>query len=63
MLTLGIYNKTFKEQEYYLKEAFNKYENCFYGNGVQVGPYARFWLAKLYLKNGKRNKLTIYLNR
>ena len=33
------------QRERYLKEAIEKYHDCYYGDGVQVGPFARFKLA------------------
>ena len=47
---------TGQEQEDYLKEAIEKYGDCFYGNGVQVGAYARFYLANYYLETGKTDE-------
>jgi hypothetical protein len=44
-----------QEQENYLKKAIEKYGNCFYGNGVQVGAYARLYLADYYLKGTSGN--------
>lgn len=38
------------EREKYLKLAIKKFSDCFYGNGVQVGAYARFYLGQSYLK-------------
>ena len=43
-----------EEQIKYLTEAIAKYGDCYYGNGVQVGPYARYYLAKRYQRD-KRN--------
>jgi cell division protein FtsB len=34
-----------EEREALLKTAIEKYGDCYYGNGVQVGAYARFLLA------------------
>ena len=41
------------EKETYLKQAIKDFGDCFYGNGVQVGAYARFHLAYYYQKLGK----------
>ena len=41
------------ERELYLKLAIKDFGDCFYGNGVQVGAYARFHLAYYYQKLGK----------
>ena len=37
-----------EEREKLFKDAIEKYGDCFYLNGVQVGPYARFQLANYY---------------
>jgi TolA-binding protein len=36
------------EKEKLLKEAIDSHGDCFYGDGVQVGPFARFLLAEYY---------------
>jgi TolA-binding protein len=41
-----------KDQEKWLKTAIQKHDNCFYGDGVQVGAYARFLLAHYYQEKG-----------
>lgn len=43
------------ERERLLKEAIDKYGDCFYGNGVQVGAYARLLLGGYYQQNGKED--------
>ncbi|XHR27776.1 MAG: M56 family metallopeptidase [Chthoniobacteraceae bacterium] len=45
-----------QEQESYLKAAIENHSDCFYGDGVQVGAYARFYLAGYYLKSGKTDE-------
>jgi len=40
------------EQLDYLEQAAQDYPNCYYGDGVQVGAYARFMLYKLYREKG-----------
>ena len=55
MLYIGQKTKG-KEQEEYLLKAINEYGNCWYGNGVQVGAYARLWLAENYKKAGKKTE-------
>ncbi len=45
-----------EEQEKYLALAVEKYDNCYYGDGVQVGPLARWILGKHYLDQGKPEK-------
>ena len=47
-----------EEQERLLKEAIEKYGDCFYGNGVQVGAYARLLLGSYYQQNGKEDLAT-----
>lgn len=37
-----------REREDYLKTAIEKYNDCWYGDGVQVGAYARYKLAFYY---------------
>lgn len=41
------------EKERYLKQAIADFSDCCYGNGVQVGAYARFHLAHYYRQAGK----------
>lgn len=43
------------EQEVLLKQAIETYGDCYYGDGVQVGALARFYLAMLY-KNAKQEE-------
>ncbi|GEM_PF-6674030 len=45
-----------QERENYLKEAIEKYSDSFYGDGVQVGAYARFYLAGYYLESDKTDE-------
>ena len=45
-----------EDRERLLKEAAGKYGDCFYGNGVQVGPYAKFLLALYYKDKGDADK-------
>jgi TolA-binding protein len=44
------------EQIAYLKQVIADHGDCFYGDGVQVGAYARFVLAQVYLKGAKPEK-------
>jgi hypothetical protein len=44
------------ERASYLRECINKYNDCFYGDGVQVGAYARFLLAEDYRSAGNAEK-------
>ena len=55
VLYLGQYAEG-EERERLLKEAAEKYGDCFYGNGVQVGAYARYLLARYYKDNGEADK-------
>jgi len=41
-------NTTGPESEKYLKECIQKYNDCYYGDGVQIGAFARFQLANYY---------------
>ena len=55
LLYLGQMSKG-KEREEYLKKAINGFSDCFYGNGVQVGAYARYYLAYYYKENGQKEE-------
>lgn len=44
------------DREKYLKKAISDFSDCFYGDGVQVGAYARFYLAHHYLRSGKETE-------
>lgn len=45
-----------KDREEYLERAIDDFSDCFYGNGVQVGAYARYYLAFHYKEAGKTSK-------
>jgi len=45
-----------EEKEKLLTDAANKYADCFFGNGVQVGPYARYLLGLHYRNLGQDDK-------
>ena len=45
-----------EERERLLTDAAEKYGDCYYGNGVQVGAYARFLLALYYKDAGQEDK-------
>ena len=45
-----------EEKAAYLDRAIKEFGDCFYGNGVQVGAYARFYLAHHYQKAGKEKE-------
>ncbi len=40
------------QRENYLQQAIADFSDCYYGDGVQVGPYARFYLAYHYREKG-----------
>jgi serine/threonine protein kinase len=44
------------ERAKYLQDCIEKYNDCFYGDGVQVGAYARFLLAEDYKSQGETDK-------
>ena len=44
------------EKEEYLKRAIADFSDCRYGDGVEVGPFARFLLAGHLRKNGQPEK-------
>lgn len=45
-----------EEKEKYLKQAIKDFSDCYYGSGVQVGAYARLYLADYYQKVGKKDE-------
>jgi hypothetical protein len=45
-----------EDRRKYLKEAIEDYSDCYYGDGVQVGAYARFCLAHVYRDAGDSSK-------
>jgi len=42
--------------ENYLKQAVADFDDCWYGDGVQVGAYARFLLACRYDQSGRKDE-------
>lgn len=44
------------EQINYLKQAIENFSDCFYGDGAQVGAYARFILLYRYRNDGEKEK-------
>jgi hypothetical protein len=44
-----------KEKETYLLQAIEDFSDCWYGDGVQVGPYARFQLGLHYMETNKKD--------
>jgi len=47
---------TGEEREKYLQEAIDDFSDCYYGDGVQVGAYARYVLAYHYKEAGQKEK-------
>ena len=45
-----------EEKETYLKLAIKDFGDCYYGSGVQVGAYARLYLAYYYKETGKEKE-------
>jgi outer membrane murein-binding lipoprotein Lpp len=43
-------------KERYLKRAIKDFSDCWYGDGVQVGAFARFYLATYYQQSGKADE-------
>lgn len=55
--TLYVAQKTQGDQQAkYLQECIAQFNDCFYGDGVQVGAYARFLLAHYYSNKGEKDK-------
>ena len=52
----GMSEFTSPETEQYYKECIQKYDDCYWGDGVQVGPFARFSLAFYYKNSGQNDK-------
>ena len=50
------------ERAQFLQDCIEKYNDCFYGDGVQVGAYARFLLAKDYKSQGDTSKAKALFN-
>jgi len=45
-----------KKKEEYFKQAMDDHFDCYYGDGVQVGPYAMFKLYIYYKSQGQKSK-------
>lgn len=45
-----------EERENYLKQAIADFSDCYYGDGVQVGAYARYYLAYHYKEAGEEKR-------
>jgi hypothetical protein len=50
------------ERSKYLRECFEKFGDCIYGDGVQVGAFARYLLSEDYRSSGQAGKAEILLN-
>ena len=48
--------KSGDEREQALKDAAEKFGDCWYGDGCQVGPYARFQLGQYYVQQNQPDK-------
>lgn len=55
-LLLARKETTHAEKERLLLEAIENYNDCYYRNGIQVGPYARFFLAHIYMAQRRYEK-------
>ncbi len=53
---------TGEKREAYLKRAIEEFGDCYYGDGVQVGAYARFYLAAHYAKARKWDEASVLLD-
>jgi len=51
-----------EEKEKYLRLAIQDFGDCYYGNGVQVGAYARFCLAYYYKEIGKEKEAKTFFD-
>ena len=49
-------NTTGPDSEKCFKDCIEKYNDCYYGDGVQVGAFARFWLADYYSKTNENER-------
>jgi hypothetical protein len=61
LLYLGRMSKG-DEQIEYLQQAIDGFSDCFYGDGVQVGAYARWCLAWRYKEDGEQAKARALLD-
>jgi DNA repair exonuclease SbcCD ATPase subunit len=55
-------NSQGEERAECLQDCIEKYNDCFYGDGVQVGIYARFLLAGDYQGKGEEQKAAALFN-
>ncbi|QSH41965.1 tetratricopeptide repeat protein [Lentisphaerota bacterium ZTH] len=54
ILYLGQMSKDPEKKKAFLQQAIKKFGGCYYGDGVQVAPYAAFQLGFLYYKKGEK---------
>lgn len=47
-----------EEKENFLRTAIRDFSDCYYGSGVQVGAYARFYLGRHYMSQGMSQEAT-----
>ena len=45
-----------EEREEYLRKAIKNFSDCYYGDGVQVGAYARYYLAYYYKETSQEKR-------
>ena len=45
-----------EEKASYYQQAIDNYGDCFYGDGVQVGAFARHMLAEYYEESGQSDE-------
>lgn len=57
-----LYIGQFSDDREALENAVKSYSGCWYGDGVNVGAYSRFLLARMHLKEGNVNKHEEYMN-
>jgi TolA-binding protein len=62
MLYLAQLSKNKADAVKILNEIITKYSNCWYGDGVQAGAYARFMLGCYYLQEGNKTEAEKYFN-
>ena len=48
-----------QEKEQYLEQAIANFGDCYYGDGVQVGAYARFHLANHRMETGRAGEAAV----
>ncbi|WP_372797718.1 hypothetical protein [Pontiella sp.] len=51
-----------EERERYLQQAIRDFSDCYYGDGVQVGAYARYCLAYHFKESGEPEKAAALFN-